>query len=467
MITRLRMAAARTAQPRMAEPLPDSRWHSPELLARGIGRIAPFKSWPSPALLRLARAESVSSHPPGAMLIARKRPQEVLSFVLERASQVMVTDAGGRRFTFLYDDSAMVCGLAPLFDGDLMLHELIAMDHVCLLRIPFAAVRAEVAAAPALWKAFGAEMYAHDRRSALQMTRFVFDSPRVHMAALLVGLAGKGADRAKRLSAVARPVARRQLRVVRRSRARFASDSVSSASEHSTGATLSARLPVHPRADLLGEQLVHVAVPVDHAGSRGALALDVESVSTVLESFSVGDLEIGSGHRPLASSAVDARVTHRRLRGPAAAAVTAAPGGIAKLCAATLVDPDASGVRVPILASIAVGTAELAIHRDAVGIDIRDFAMLAPIIVRLAPDRARPARARTAATPAVYKLEHGAAPAIHPDAVRVDTPVVATPAVGIAQLALHVDALGVAVSHCTVPARVVLRLAGDGAGPSS
>jgi len=177
----------------MAKLPPDSRWQDPELLARGIGRFAPFECWPLPALLRLAQAGSVSSHAPGAILIAHKRPQDVLSVVLEGASQVTVTDAGGRRVTFIYDGSTMVYGLAPLFDGEPMLHDLLALDPVILLRIPFAAVRAELAAAPALWESVGAEMCARYRRTALQMTRFVFDSPRVHMAALLVGLAGQGA----------------------------------------------------------------------------------------------------------------------------------------------------------------------------------------------------------------------------------------------------------------------------------
>jgi len=97
----------------MSKPLPDPRWASPELLARGISRFAPFKSWPLPALLRLARAGSVSSHPPGAVLIAYARPQDVLSIVLEGASQVTITDAGGRRITFLYDGSTMVYAGGP------------------------------------------------------------------------------------------------------------------------------------------------------------------------------------------------------------------------------------------------------------------------------------------------------------------------------------------------------------------
>jgi hypothetical protein len=63
----------------MAKAPPDSPWHSPERLARGIGRFAPFKSCPLPARLRLARAGSVSSHPPGAVLIAHKQPQDKLA----------------------------------------------------------------------------------------------------------------------------------------------------------------------------------------------------------------------------------------------------------------------------------------------------------------------------------------------------------------------------------------------------
>lgn len=179
--------------PSMAEAPPDPRWQSPELLARGIARFSPFKAWPLPSLLRLARAGTVSRHPPGAVLVRYAQAQQVLSFMLEGASQVAITDAGGRRVTFLYDGSTMVYGLAPLFDGEPMLHDLLAVDPVVLLRVPIAAVRTELAAAPALWESVGAEMCARYRRSAQQMTRFVFDAPRVHMAALLVGLAGQGA----------------------------------------------------------------------------------------------------------------------------------------------------------------------------------------------------------------------------------------------------------------------------------
>lgn len=177
----------------MNTPPPDAPWNGPDRLASAISSFEPFKSWPEPALRRLASAGTASSHLPGALLIEYERPQQVLTFVLAGATQVCITDVGGRRVTFMYDASTMVYGLAPLFDGEPMLHDLIAMEKVSILRIPFTAVRAELAAAPALWESVGGEMCARYRRSATQMTRFVFDEPRVHIAALLVGLAGKTA----------------------------------------------------------------------------------------------------------------------------------------------------------------------------------------------------------------------------------------------------------------------------------
>jgi CRP/FNR family transcriptional regulator, cyclic AMP receptor protein len=177
----------------MTTPPPPPPSKSPERLARAIGGFAPFKTWPLPVLERLARAGTLSSHPPGAILIHYERPQQLLTFVLEGTTQVSITDAGGRRVTFMYNASTMVYGLAPLLDGEPMLHDLLAVDGVRVLRVPIAAVRAELSAAPALWESVGIEMCTRYRRSAQQMTRFVFDAPRVHMAALLVGLAVKAA----------------------------------------------------------------------------------------------------------------------------------------------------------------------------------------------------------------------------------------------------------------------------------
>ena len=178
----------------MNAPPPDASWNDPDRLASAIGRFAPFKSWPLPARLRLARAGKASSHPPGALLIEYDRPEQALTFVLEGATQASITDPGGRRVTFRYDASTMVFGLAPMVDGKPSINELLAQDRVKILRVPFTAVMAELSAAPALWESIGVELCERFRHTAQQMTRFVFDEPRVHMAALLVGLAGKAAQ---------------------------------------------------------------------------------------------------------------------------------------------------------------------------------------------------------------------------------------------------------------------------------
>lgn len=163
-------------------------WNDPQVRARAIANWAPFKAWPKAALLRLAHAATVSTHPAGTMLVEYSRPMQVLLFVLDGATQVTIADPHGRSVTFLYDASTLVYGLAPLLDAGDMMHELVAVDAVTAMALPFDALRAELAAAPGLWQSLAVEMCSRYRRVSAQMTRFLFDTPRVHMASLLLGL---------------------------------------------------------------------------------------------------------------------------------------------------------------------------------------------------------------------------------------------------------------------------------------
>jgi CRP-like cAMP-binding protein len=80
-----------------------------------------------------------------------------------------------------------------MFDGREMASDLIAVGRVTALVIPYAAIRAELAREPALWEAVAVDAAVRARSYTDQMKRFLFDAPRVRMAALLVSLAHGGA----------------------------------------------------------------------------------------------------------------------------------------------------------------------------------------------------------------------------------------------------------------------------------
>lgn len=183
-------------------PKLDPRWNDPKVRAEAIATWSPFKTWPESALHRLAQRATVSTHSAGRQVVAYAEPTQTLVFVLQGATQASLTEPSGRRVTFLYDASTLVYGLAPLLDGEAMMHELIAVDAVTLMSLPFDALRAELDAAPGLWQSLAVEMCSRYRRVSAQMTRFVFDAPRVHMAALLLGLVDEDQRAAARVEAV-------------------------------------------------------------------------------------------------------------------------------------------------------------------------------------------------------------------------------------------------------------------------
>lgn len=157
--------------------------------ADAIGRAPLFRCWPAPALLRLARAASVTSHAPGALVVERGPAKGVLTVIVDGTALACVTDPEGKRVTFKVAAGASVHGLIPLVDGKEMANDVIALDTVSAIRIPHAVLRAELQAQPLLWESVAIDLAERARRYTEQMKRFVFDQPLVHLAVLLAGLA--------------------------------------------------------------------------------------------------------------------------------------------------------------------------------------------------------------------------------------------------------------------------------------
>ena len=107
-----------------------------------------------------------------------------------------MSNAGGRRVVFKLDDARYAYGLAPFMDRLALPHDLVADGPVTVIRIPYAAIRAELARTPALWESMAAEYNRRARGTNMQMQQFVFDSPLVRAASLLLGMLAKnGKDR--------------------------------------------------------------------------------------------------------------------------------------------------------------------------------------------------------------------------------------------------------------------------------
>jgi CRP-like cAMP-binding protein len=111
----------------------------------------------------------------------------VVTVVVDGTALACVTGQDGRRVTFKIAAGASVHGLIPLVDAREMANDVIALDTVTAVRIPHAAMRAELRAAPALWESVAIDLADRARRYTEQVKRFVFDQPRVHLAILLTG----------------------------------------------------------------------------------------------------------------------------------------------------------------------------------------------------------------------------------------------------------------------------------------
>lgn len=157
--------------------------------ASAISTAPLFRSWPAPAVLRLARASVVATHSAGALVVEGGPTSGTLTVVVNGTALACVTGPEGKRVTFRLAAGVSVHGVIPLVDGKEMSNDVIALDTVTAIRIPHAALRAELQAAPMLWESVAIELAVRARRYTEQMKRFVFDQPLVHLAVLLTALA--------------------------------------------------------------------------------------------------------------------------------------------------------------------------------------------------------------------------------------------------------------------------------------
>lgn len=168
-----------------------TRLNDLESRAAAIGQAPPFSAWQLPELSRLAAASSVSNHRSGTYLIVAGERCEAVILVVEGAVLSSVSSEAGRRVTINFDAESYAYGLAPLVDGLAQQHDLVADGHVTALRIPHAAIRAELSRKPALWESIAAEATRRGRAFMAQSHQFVFDAPLVRAAAVLLGLVAK------------------------------------------------------------------------------------------------------------------------------------------------------------------------------------------------------------------------------------------------------------------------------------
>ena len=173
-----------------AQAMPD-RLDAADGRADAIGRAPPFSAWPRAALLRLAERASVSRIESGTYLIVAGRRCDEISVIAEGTVLSSISSPGGRRLTYKIDDSSFAYGLASLADGLPLQIDLVAEGVVTVVRIPHAAVRAELTDAPWLWEPIAVEIIRRSRQYARQLNQFVFDAPLVRAASLLLGLLAK------------------------------------------------------------------------------------------------------------------------------------------------------------------------------------------------------------------------------------------------------------------------------------
>jgi CRP-like cAMP-binding protein len=113
----------------------------PQWRADALGRAPPFRFWPAPSRLRLARAATVATHAPGALVVAGGATNGVVTVIVHGSALTCHTGSEGRRVTFKIASVASVHGLIPLVDGKELTNDLIALDPLRVIRIPRGATR--------------------------------------------------------------------------------------------------------------------------------------------------------------------------------------------------------------------------------------------------------------------------------------------------------------------------------------
>jgi CRP-like cAMP-binding protein len=157
--------------------------------ARAIAAAEPFCTWPEEPLLQLARAARVVTYRRGAVIQAQGTKLDALVVVVEGSVQASAQNLSGRRYTFVLVRGTVAYGLLPLVDGQEIPNDMIAAEPLVALVIPFDAIRAELARAPALWESLAIELALRARLNARNWTRLALLPLRARAAAVLLGLA--------------------------------------------------------------------------------------------------------------------------------------------------------------------------------------------------------------------------------------------------------------------------------------
>lgn len=174
----------------------------PNVHAPALAKVPAFAAWPAPALKRLVRSSSVATYLRGEIIHAGGSEVAAATLVVDGAVQSCASAPGGRRVTFEITTRGSLHGLLSLIDGRPALNDLIAIDATTTLAVPFDAIRAELKHSPALWQTMAHEAGECSRRCAEQTKQFLFDPPRVRMAAVLLDL-GRAEDATANRPAVA------------------------------------------------------------------------------------------------------------------------------------------------------------------------------------------------------------------------------------------------------------------------
>lgn len=159
--------------------------------ADAIGQAAPFCAWPRTALLRLAQACAVARYPSDTRLITDGEASDAITIVVQGVVVSSVSNPGGRRVIFKFDDASYAYGLMAFIDGLPTPHDLVSSSPVTVIRVPHTALRHELTCMPSLWESVALESTRRGRGDTMQMQQFVFDAPLVRAASLLVGMLAK------------------------------------------------------------------------------------------------------------------------------------------------------------------------------------------------------------------------------------------------------------------------------------
>jgi CRP-like cAMP-binding protein len=160
-----------------------------ELCERAIFAAKPIDTWPAEALRRLAAASRVRRCRRGARLVSGGEPLQAALLIASGDVEVSFSSTDGRQFTYALGVSGAIFGLLPLLDGRGMPHDLNALEAVTVVAIPFRAIRAELAARPALWESLALDMAWRFRNLFGIVHGHVLDPAPVRLANVLVRLA--------------------------------------------------------------------------------------------------------------------------------------------------------------------------------------------------------------------------------------------------------------------------------------